>query len=305
MPKTNNNTRVGNKKKPATVTLSAQEQQLAKLTASAASASITRALGTPLAAIAASLERSNTVNEQILARLNAEDDMDEDSDVDDTTAAAEVTAGKSKTKKKPADDDSDNEDDFDEDEDDADDDDTDDDEDDVDSSNALVDAATEDGTSATEGEADTPGHVNEDAHDRHNTSTIEDKQGPVTAAAVTKWKNRATKWKNRAMKSAADLSALRAENSRLKARAETSGTASLTAAREATRKTLSSEALNVLSKNGVDAADLRASGQVMSTEEVDAMLANLPHKLDNENRISIKREFQSMGLMKLSNKTRA
>jgi len=317
MPKTNATTRAGSKK--PVIKLSAQEIKLANLTAASASASITKALGTPLASIAASLDRSNKVNEEILARLNAEGD---DEDDDDTMASGDgddddndvldekgtkVKAGKKKPAKK---DDDDSDDDFDEDEDDPDgDDDDDEDDDDVDSSNALVDAATETGTDPDAGDCDEPGHVNEDAEDRGNTTTLEDKQGPIKSAkmAAAKYKKAAGKWKTKALKFSGLAKSLQAENARLRAKAEAAGTKVSAASREAVRQTLTSSALTILTKNGMDAGDLRASGQALSTEEVDAMLKNLPHPLEVEDRIAFKRELQAAGLMVVTaaRKTRA
>jgi len=291
MPKTNATTRAGSKK--PVIKLSAQEIKLANLTAASASASITKALGTPLASIAASLDRSNKVNEEILARLNAEGD---DEDDDDTMASGDG--------------DDDDNDVLDEDEDDPDgDDDDDEDDDDVDSSNALVDAATETGTDPDAGDCDEPGHVNEDAEDRGNTTTLEDKQGPIKSAkmAAAKYKKAAGKWKTKALKFSGLAKSLQAENARLRAKAEAAGTKVSAASREAVRQTLTSSALTILTKNGMDAGDLRASGQALSTEEVDAMLKNLPHPLEVEDRIAFKRELQAAGLMVVTaaRKTRA
>jgi hypothetical protein len=299
MPKTNTQTRAGRSNKPAKPTLSVQEQEVAKVAAAAASASITRALGTPLASIAAALEKSNTVNAAILERLEAADDMDEDEM--DGEGDETVDAAGNKGKAKPATGDGETEDDFDEDDDSEDDDDAGedgDDEDDVDSeADPLLDGG-ESGDDPDAGDANDVAHQNENAKDRGNKTDLEDKQGPMKAA-----KAKAAKWKTKALKFAALNKQLRAEVAQLRAGKAASGERVAATAREITRKTLSAASLGLLSKNGLDAADIKASGQQLDADEVDAMFRNLPHALEPEDRLAIKMELRANGLMKGSTPT--
>jgi hypothetical protein len=277
--------------------LTAEQKELAKLAASASTASTTRTLGPVLASIATAMQTSNILNKKILAKLEAPvqaTKANADEDEDDMDAA------------KKKDDNADDSDDSDDDDDDwdegDDDDDDDDDEDDVDSSNALVDAATDTGTDPDEGDSTMPGHINDDAGSFGNTSELMLKQGPTVSivkasAAYKKLKAKAVDYRTKYRASAKANVALKAENERLRVRNTTATETVRATAGEAVRRTLSSSSIQLLTKNGVAPDELRASGQKLGNDEVDAMFRNLPTMPDVETRIGMKLELQAAGVM--------
>jgi hypothetical protein len=264
-----------NKDEQTTDVLTPEQQELATVAASAAAATITKALGPMLASIGTAMTVSNATSQAILAKLNAEEDEDDVAAATPKVKVGKVKADKDKDKDKDKDDFDDDDDDTDDDgDDDGDDDDDDDDDDDSDLDGGL-------------GKNEGPG----------GNGT---KKSPLVGmnTKVPKWKGRAKKLKaaNKALK--ADLAAAKDENSRLRAaKGATEGSTARVNASEATRLTLSAPAIQLLAKNGMDVVDLKASGQKLSADEVDACLANVSHPLSAEQRIELKMELKAAGIM--------
>jgi hypothetical protein len=140
--------------------------------------------------------------------------------------------------------------------------------------------------------------MNEGAKNKGSKTASEDKVGknlnkPVTGAAAILDLRRQV----RAL--AQEIRAAKQENVELRRKLGTVKRQVSAHAEEQGRRSISasSEVVGLLQKSGIDAVELRASGQRLSPSDVDAIFASAGVQLDPVKRMELKNRFLEAGLM--------
>jgi hypothetical protein len=141
---------------------------------------------------------------------------------------------------------------------------------------------------------DDPGHLNKDAKSKGNKTTSEDEIGKNVSKAVTGAAYTALKKKVITM--AAQFKQVVAENAKLKKQLSRVDRQVTAAAAETNRRSLPAELIGLLKKHELDPIELRASGQPLTVNQVDAILNDVGG-LDPTKRIELKNKFLGAGLM--------
>jgi len=234
---------------------------------------------------------------KVAAKREEEDEDDEEACQDDEDASAVNARGKSKS----------NDDDDDDDEDDDQDDGDDDDDDDMESmatgdvsQGDLEDMGPDPATD--EDVNDKPGAINENATNKGDKTTSEDKTGPSVNKGITGARFKALMKETK--KLAAQVSTLmqankglQADNKKLRREFDKVNNQVVRASTETTRRSLTPEIQGLLSKGGLDPVEMTASGTKMTALEFDAILASAGVSLDNLTRIRLKGDMVRAGLM--------
>lgn len=185
--------------------------------------------------------------------------------------------------------------------DDDDDDDECDDEDDMDAETVdkgdLEDMGPE--TEDDEDDNDEPGHLSQGAKNKGAKQTSEDKLGkdtnePITGSALRKALKAAKQHRKEKRDLLARIALLEAaqkkQRKQIKAASDTQGRKSMMSA-------LDPMTAGLLSKSGIDAREVQASGQKLTVAEVDAILAAGGVQLDNVTRMQFKNNLLERGMM--------
>jgi len=185
---------------------------------------------------------------------------------------------------------------------DSDDDDNDDDDDDSDACDDMDNSIDEgnlakmgpDTTDTADGDDD-PGHLGDGAKNKGDKTTSEDRIGKnlnkaVTGAAINALRKQVQKLTQ-------GLSAAMGENTKLKKRLSKYERQVSAAATEINRRSLSPELIGLLSKQGVNADDLRASGTKITAEDFDGIVKACGISLDVTKRIEFKNMLCKAGVM--------
>lgn len=142
---------------------------------------------------------------------------------------------------------------------------------------------------------DKPGHLNDKAKQKGRKTTSEDKVGkevnePILGSQM-----------KRLLKTVKGLEAARVADQKqikkLTKRLRENQVQLKAAADKTDRRTVSPLGRTLLSKGGTDPEAIQASGEKLSVEEVDSMLASSPQPLDSTTRMAIKTEFARKGIM--------
>lgn len=205
-------------------------------------------------------------------------------DTDEITAAKDSDACDMKAKNK-----SDDEDDADDDEDD--------DDDEMDASKFNSDIKTGDledmSTENPDANDDDPGHLNKDATNKGRKSASEDKVGKTVSSA----RLAAALQANKVL--AAQVAVLKAKSDKFEKKLAAQGKQIAAAASDMNRKSvvpLDSQLTGLLSKHGISAGEMQASGQKFTTSDVDTLLAGIPG-LGNVERMTLKNRLLEANMM--------
>ncbi len=173
-------------------------------------------------------------------------------------------------------------------------DDGDDDDDDMDS--AIDKGDLEDLGEANDEDDDDPGHLNQDTTNKGSKTTAEDKVGKNVNKAVTGAAYNVLKSKFAEV--LAEMQAMRKENKKIKAALKATKGQVIKASAEIGRRSVAypQEVAGLLRKNGIDPIQLQASGDKLSVEQVDGMLADM-RGLSNVDRINLKNRLVEHGAM--------
>ncbi len=173
-------------------------------------------------------------------------------------------------------------------------DDGDDDDDDMDS--AIDKGDLEDLGEANDEDDDDPGHLNQDTTNKGSKTTAEDKVGKNVNKAVTGAAYNVLKSKFAEV--LAEMQAMRKENKKIKAALKATKGQVIKASAEIGRRSVAypQEVAGLLRKNGIDPIQLQASGDKLSVEQVDGMLADM-RGLSTVDRINLKNRLVEHGAM--------
>ncbi len=141
---------------------------------------------------------------------------------------------------------------------------------------------------------DDPGHASKDAHNRGHKTTSEDELGKTVSTARLSAALKANK------QLAQDNIKLKAEMDKLKKTVKaTSKQVKIAAAEQGRRSAvvIDSNVAGLLSKSGINARELAASGQKLEPTEVDALLEASGLKLGTVERMQMKNNLLAAGLM--------
>lgn len=180
------------------------------------------------------------------------------------------------------------------DEDDEDEEDDEDDDEDIDAEDVNKGSLEETGpdTSDDADDDDEPGHINKGAMNKGSKTTCEDTVGKTVASARLKQQIKS----NRELSArVAELEKQLATASKRQARTEKQVAASAAQTARRSAVVLDPSTLGLLQKSGLDATEIKASGQKLTIAEVDAMLAG--SEMDTVKRMEMKNHLLRAGVM--------
>lgn len=145
-------------------------------------------------------------------------------------------------------------------------------------------------------EDDKPGSLNKNAKQKGSQTKVEDKVGkevndPILGSSAQK----------KLLKAFKQLQASQLEDrktiKKLQRKVTEQQSAIQAAGQRGERRSMTPLAINLLSKGGVDADAIQASGRKLTVEEVDSMFASSGANLDIQSRMALKTEYARHGVM--------
>lgn len=268
----------------ATVTLTSEQLTALGTIAAVAATKAIAPMRKTLTTLAEGMERLDGRLSAFEARAN-DDDEEEDDDVEATEDKAEEMDADDSEEEVVEDEETDEE--------------------DVEGTGADINKGDLEETGSTLDDSDSgnehPGHMGDGAKNKGNKTTSQNKLGKTISKGVTgsaafkKLVAQVTELGTR-------LTASEARNVVLLKKVKSYGTQAKKIAAETDRRSISAAEIdgmtrNMLAKSGIDADDMKAAGQKMTVEQVDAAIAATGLALDPVRRMEMKNRLYAAGLM--------